>query len=724
MRLLSKDSAKKWGIFFTFLIACIMFNFLIKGLSELAMGGLVYLDCTGTIIAAIIGGYFPGATVALATNMLFFIRDENSIYFFIPYTILALAASDFYKVYNNKKNTSAFLFAKFVILLSLCNSIFGLAVVYFQRVENYNGHWLINSLVSFFQNRLNLDIYPASFYTFLLINICDICICSIGAYLIIRLLPEKLKMTIQNIGWLQTPLTDEQVKKLNAKSTRKMSIKGKMIIALTLSCLTTTIAITYMSRMLFLSYMKAEYKDQALGISRLIANALEADDIDDYLKYGKTTYGYDKTEALLRDISRSTPTIIHLYVHQAVENGYLVIFDFNTNENTYISPGTHIHFKDKDRPYLEKLKAGKEFSPVIFKDPVNGMYISSITPVFNSRGEYVCYTGVDLSMADLYQVETQFMVRLISLCIGFMLMIICAGMWFAKYHVIYPVNALEKAAKSFDYSDADSRKKNVDNIRELSIHTGDEIENLYFTLLQTLEETMVNYSTMRQNARDLDMVQSGLIMVLADMVENRDSSTGDHIRKTATYTGIVMHKMREMGFYTEELTDEFVSNVVKSAPLHDIGKIHISDSILNKPGKLTDEEFEIMKLHTVFGAKVIDQCLITLPRTRYLIEAKNIAKYHHEKWNGKGYPKGLSGEEIPLSARIMAVADVFDALVSSRVYKDAFPFEKAMDIIKKDSGSHFDPKVAEAFIAASDEVKAASEHFDKNKLNNYIKMSE
>jgi hypothetical protein len=160
-------------------------------------------------------------------------------------------------------------------------------------------------------------------------------------------MPEKLKITIQNIGWLQTPLTDEQVKKLNAKSTRKMSIKGKMIIALTLSCLTTTIAITYMSRMLFLSYMKAEYKDQALGISRLVANAIEADDIDDYLKYGKSTYGYDKAETLLSDISQSTPAIFHIYVHQAVENGYFVIFDFNTNENTYISPGTHIHFKDK-----------------------------------------------------------------------------------------------------------------------------------------------------------------------------------------------------------------------------------------------------------------------------------------------------------------------------------------------------------------------------------------
>ena len=724
MRLVSKDSAKKWGIFFAFLIACIFINFLVKGLSELAMGGLIYLDCIGTITAAVIGGYFPGATVALATNMLFFVRDESSIYFFIPYTILALAASDFSKAYKNKQNTFFALFSKFVILISLCNSVFGLAVVYLQRVNNFNDHRLINSLVIFIQHKLNLNIYFASFCCFFFISIVNLSICAGVAYLIIKAIPAKLKETIQNIGWLQKPLTDKQVKKISAKSTRKMSIKVKMIVVLTLSCLTTTVAITYMSRMLFLSYMQAEYKDQALGISRLIANAIDADDVKAYLKYGKTTYGYESAENLLSHISKSTPAILHIYVYQVTENGFTTVFDLDAKEHKNNPPGTHIDFREIDKPYIQQLKDGKDIAPLIFKDKVNGFYISSLTPVYDSKGNCVCYSGVDISMEDLTQIEQQFMIRLISLCIGFMLMIICAGMWFARYHIIYPVDALEKATKGFDYSDAESRKKNVEDIREINIHTGDEIENLYFTLLQTLEETMVNYSTMRQNARDLELVQSGLIMVLADMVENRDASTGDHIKKTATYTGIVMNKMRDMGFYTDELTDEFISNVVKSAPLHDIGKIHISDSILNKPGKLTDEEFAIMKTHTIHGARVIDQCLTTLPRTRYLTEAKNIAKYHHEKWNGTGYPEGLSGEEIPLSARIMAVADVFDALVSSRVYKDAFPFEKAMGIIQKDAGSHFDPKVAEAFIAASDEVKAASEHFDKNKLNNYIETPE
>ena len=147
-------------------------------------------------------------------------------------------------------------------------------------------------------------------------------------------------------------------------------------------------------------------------------------------------------------------------------------------------------------------------------------------------------------------------------------------------------------------------------------------------------------------------------------------------------------------------------DVVNSAPLHDIGKIQVSDTILNKPGKLTDEEFEIMKTHTTAGAEVIANAIkmVSAENSGYLNEAMDLAHYHHEKWNGTGYPCGLKGEETPLSARIMAVADVFDALISKRSYKEGFPFEKAMAIIDEGSGSHFDPQVAGAFLRASDEV--------------------
>jgi HD-GYP domain-containing protein (c-di-GMP phosphodiesterase class II) len=144
-----------------------------------------------------------------------------------------------------------------------------------------------------------------------------------------------------------------------------------------------------------------------------------------------------------------------------------------------------------------------------------------------------------------------------------------------------------------------------------------------------------------------------------------------------------------------------------------VGKIQVSDVLLNKPGKLTDEEFKQMQTHTTAGGEIISHAIALVSDAGYLAEAKNLSTYHHERWDGKGYPTGLAGDAIPLSARIMAVADVFDALVSRRSYKPGFPFEKAMDIIREESGTHFDPDVAQAFLNAEDEVRRIEEEFNR-----------
>ena len=191
---------------------------------------------------------------------------------------------------------------------------------------------------------------------------------------------------------------------------------------------------------------------------------------------------------------------------------------------------------------------------------------------------------------------------------------------------------------------------------------------------------------------------------MADMVENRDSDTGAHIQKTAAYVKIIVEGLKRKGYYAEKITPKFMSDVVRSAPLHDVGKINIPDGVLNKPGRLTDEEYEIMKTHTTSGKKIMEHAIITVEGDTYLKEARNMAAYHHERWDGKGYPEKLHGEVIPLSARIMAVADVFDALTSERVYKPAFPVDKALAIIKEGTGSQFDPKCVEVFMESLPEV--------------------
>ena len=157
-----------------------------------------------------------------------------------------------------------------------------------------------------------------------------------------------------------------------------------------------------------------------------------------------------------------------------------------------------------------------------------------------------------------------------------------------------------------------------------------------------------------------------------------------------------------------------MSDVVRSAPLHDVGKINIPDSVLNKPGKLTDEEYAIIKTHTTAGKKIMEKAISTVQGETYLKEARNMAAYHHERWDGKGYPEGLHGEVIPLAARIMAVADVFDALASPRVYKPAFPLEKALSIIQEGAGSQFDPKCVEVFMESLPEVKEVLKKYNQD----------
>ena len=164
-----------------------------------------------------------------------------------------------------------------------------------------------------------------------------------------------------------------------------------------------------------------------------------------------------------------------------------------------------------------------------------------------------------------------------------------------------------------------------------------------------------------------------------------------------------MRELKREGVYADQLTEEYISDVINSAPLHDIGKIKVSDLILNKPGRLTDEEFAVMKTHTIEGAHVIEHAMkmVSEEDSPYLKEADNLAMYHHEKWNGSGYPVGLKGEAIPLSARIMAVADVFDALVSKRSYKDGLSYEKAMEIIDG---------LVDGFVALGDTARTGAGH--------------
>ena len=204
--------------------------------------------------------------------------------------------------------------------------------------------------------------------------------------------------------------------------------------------------------------------------------------------------------------------------------------------------------------------------------------------------------------------------------------------------------------------------------------------------------------------KKLTLYNDNMVESFANLVENRDSNTGGHIKRTRAYVNMILHKMRHDKKYKDIMNKDYLVNVSNAAPLHDIGKIATPDYILQKPGKLTDEEFAIMKKHAACGGEIIKDTFKNLEDEEFEKIAYEVARFHHEKYNGKGYPQGLAGEQIPLHARIMAVADVFDAVSQKRCYRDAMPLDQCFSIIEKGSGTDFDPQIAKIFLDSKDEV--------------------
>ena len=196
-----------------------------------------------------------------------------------------------------------------------------------------------------------------------------------------------------------------------------------------------------------------------------------------------------------------------------------------------------------------------------------------------------------------------------------------------------------------------------------------------------------------------------MIMSFATLVENKDGSTGEHIKRSTAYVKLLAEELKARGHYNDILTKDYIRNLCQSAPMHDIGKIAVPDVVLQKPGRLTDEEFEIIKTHTINGGEIIKETFGNLGDEEYTAMAYQVARYHHEKWNGKGYPEGLSENAIPLCARIMSVADVFDAVSEKRCYRDAMEMDQCFDIIRDGSGRDFDPIVAGVFLEIRDKVE-------------------
>ncbi len=651
-------------------------------------GANLYLDTVGTVLAAVCGGYVPSIIVAFFTTFIKGISDHEALYFSLVGMLMGVCGAFFskHKFFDSIFKTAATI------------PVFTAVAV------------IPDSILTWFLYPENQTTFGSQLASDCRIELADKSVTVLLVFLIYLLLPKSLLVKFRYNVLYQAPLTKEMEKAVRKNRPRSVSINVKIALILTLASFLIAGSSTVISFVLYRDATIHDHESIATGVAEVVAGTLDADMVDEYIEKGSAAEGYDDTEQRLYMLRDSHTDILYIYVYKIEKDGCHVVFDLDTDEVKGSEPGEVIAFDKSFDDLIPALLAGRPIDPIITDDSY-GWLMTVYKPVYNSEGECVCYAAADISMNDIVAYQERFIAKLIALFIGFFIVIIVISLWFVRSNLLVPVNTIAYSAGAFAFNSGEAIEKSVERLKGLDIRTGDEIENLYLAFVKTTEDSVRYVEDIREKTETISKMQNGLIMVLADLVESRDKCTGDHVRKTAAYARIIMSEMKKRDMYPDQLTDEFINDVMNAAPLHDIGKIHVSDVILNKPAKLNDDEFKIMRTHTTLGSKIIDRALDMVPDSAYLREAKNLSEYHHEKWNGKGYPHGISGEDIPLSARIMAVADVFDALVSRRSYKPPFSFEDAMDIIRKDAGTHFDPLVAEAFLGAEEEVRKVAESF-------------
>lgn len=241
---------------------------------------------------------------------------------------------------------------------------------------------------------------------------------------------------------------------------------------------------------------------------------------------------------------------------------------------------------------------------------------------------------------------------------------------------------------------------------EVETITADETEPLHHINNMSFDFILMERSLLEEQLKRITQLQKDIIITMANLIEGRDGTTGEHIKRASTYVELLVKKLLERGLYEDVLTPRFVNYLIQAAPLHDIGKITVPDRILQKPTSLTIDEFKQMQNHAAAGGGLLEESVRTIVDGEFLRIAINIASCHHERWDGSGYPYGLAGDKIPLEARIMALADVFDALVSKRQYKRAVSVDRALEIMRQERGVQFEPLLMDVFSDARDELAA------------------
>lgn len=690
--------------FFWWVVLCVACNIVFLRLTAL-LNLPIYLDTIGTILMALVWGYLPGILVSVLTQIIYGFFIPDSVCYALIGVFVAIRASVF--VQNEKKD-----FKKLICFIADSALICGLLGASFQwlllegpqleYVEDTARLMAGNDKTVFFIGTVVLIIA---------LNIIDKIITILVACGIYRFIPVKIRETLWNSNWKQTPISVKERKEITQNIKHGTpSLMVKVLVILMLVTVFTSVILGVVSARVNYEESKTRGKEMAADIAKYAASTMEPKFFEGFTATNAKVYEYRDVKYIqyndmLLSLKKSIPLIGRLSVYYVKGDSIYAIFD---TDDRYQISGTVGEKLERDKMPEDLISFITQVEGEDVREKV-GVYKDKITsfekvPVSDKTSFYV---GTEVSLESYGMFLKRYATKMILTFSGFFALILAGGFTLAAHNLVYPIGVLEKSIDRFMESieDQDELDESVRELEKIDIRTNDELERLYNSICQMANTAAEQMRSVMTLAKSNEQMQAGLVATMADIVENQNIDSKAHIQKTTAYVRIILQGLKRKGYYAEKLTLKYMGDVEMSTPLYDIGKIKIPDYILNKPDELSDEEFEIMKTHTTEGRKILDNTISSMRGENYLKEARNMAAYHHERWDGKGYPEGLHGEVIPLSARVMAIADVFDAITSKRVYKSANSYQEALDVILEGSGTKFDPKCVEAFADSFGEVK-------------------
>lgn len=654
----------------------------------------LYLDSLGTILAAMLGGANPAIMVGFFSNAINGISSIDTLYYGIISILIAVFAAYFQRK-KYFRSIPGILLA--IITFSLIGGGLGSVLTWFLYGFGF-GEGISAPLVNrIWASGFSESKFLVQLFSDFLLDLVDKSLVVVLALAAYRFIPEKIKKICERPA--KTYYESEVKSKIIRYSLFKKVVSMVVVAEIILGVLACMIGF-----FLYRGVSIRNYTDVAIGVTSAAASVIDADSVDRFLTEGRSAEGYTETEKQLYKMKNSFEQVKFIYVYKILPDGCHVVFDLDVEGFEASEVGEVVPFDESFADKIPTLLAGGEIDPII-TDDTYGWLLTVYRPIKNKENKVVAYVAADVSMEQIVSDDAVFFIKTLSLFFGISIIIMSIILELAKRGIIIPVNAMANASLKFAFNSENKQSESLAYLESLKINTFDEIENLYIALSKMGRDSVSYIEEVKQQAEQISKMQEEIIMSFAEMVEARDQNTGDHIKKTALYVRRIAEEMQKEHIHENVLTDNYIATLSRSAPLHDIGKIKISDLVLNKPGRLTDEEFAIMRSHAEEGSKILQKISDSASvKSDYLNEAIEMAHYHHEKWDGSGYPTGIKGEQIPLSARIMAVADVFDALIAERAYKKSFTYEKAMQIITEGSGTHFDPEVVSAFVKISKEL--------------------